>query len=226
MHTPTHVETDTHALPTRSKRFGNLTEATKSLLEKWASTSTQRLASGLGNPLNIHPERQVKGQSRANWSQCPQASVSGMGGGKECLFAPHPHWCPLCPQGSAFVLVKALPATSYSSSSPPSSSNSQWPARWLLRTSTSHPGRVVWANCPRHTRSASSPAEGAEGRESKDAKVLKYPQRRPLDSLRVLPLPETCYFPSFAATSLGKSPLRPRSSSEDLRRRCFPFLCS
>lgn len=82
---------------------------------------------------------------------------------------------PLCPQASAFVLVKALLTLNYSYSSPPSSRTSPWPAPWPLRTSTALHGAVVWANYSQCTRPASCPTKGAEGRGSKDAMVMKYP---------------------------------------------------
>jgi hypothetical protein len=80
---------------------------------------------------------------------------------------------PLFPQGSAFVLVKALPAMSCSFSSPPSSRISPWPAPWPLRTSISHPERMVWAEYLPLTRSASYPSEWGKRRGPKDFTVNK-----------------------------------------------------
>lgn len=68
----------------------------------------------------------------------------------------------LCPQESAFVLVKALPATNCSFSSRPSSRTSLWQAMLLLRTLTSLPRRVVLEKYLQRTRSASWPADWAE----------------------------------------------------------------
>lgn len=125
----------------------------------------------------------------------------------------------LCPQGSAFVSGKASPAWSYFSSSPPSSRTSLWPAPSPLRTLTSPPGRVVWAECPQCTRSDFWLVEAAEGRGSKDFRIMKYPhlcREQLLASLCIfLPLGDPWpagVLPLLGAVSLGKSSLPPHLS--------------
>lgn len=114
---------------------------------------------------------------------------------------PCPHCHPLCPQASAFVLGKAWPAPNYSSSSPPSSRTSPWPAPWPLRTSTSHPGRAGWAECPHLQDPVPAPPkklrEGGPGIPGSCASPPLW-RRAPCPAASLPPLRDvldTCLFP-------------------------------
>uniref|UniRef100_A0A5F9D7J2 Cytochrome P450 n=1 Tax=Oryctolagus cuniculus TaxID=9986 RepID=A0A5F9D7J2_RABIT len=123
------------------------------------------------------------------------------------------------PKGSAFVWAKASRGPSCSSSSPPSCRTSPSPAPCLPRTSTSLPGRVAWATCPRATRSASWPAEGATG-------TLPLPQSLGVPAsvengprlLPHLPASQTWGQP-------GPSPWSPRCEESSLWSHLLPMGC-
>ena len=89
------------------------------------------------------------------------------------------------------VLVKALLAQIYSSSSPSPSRTSPWPVPWSLRTSTRLSRRVEWAKCPQSTRSSSCPVKEAEGRWSR--------------------IPGSCVSPPLQRVAAGLSPCLPAS---------------
>ncbi|XP_021107397.1 cytochrome P450 2B4 isoform X2 [Heterocephalus glaber] len=81
----------------------------------------------------------------------------------------------IIPKGSVFALEKALPVLNCSSSSPPSFRISPFPAQWLLRTLTSHPRKLVWAEYPQRTRFTFCPTRWNNGRGIKDYRVIKCP---------------------------------------------------
>lgn len=147
--------------------------------------------------------------------------------GLPCERARNMHWlCAqagdlVCPQGSASVLVKALPVWNYSSFSPPFSRTSPWPALWPLKTSTSHPRRSVWAKCPLCTRSAFCLVKGAEGGgQSKNPRIMKYPTSAENSSLPLsgsscheethsqpAPSPPWCHRPGKVLSATSSQPI-------------------
>ena len=222
MNTHTHTHTRTHRVKHPSILWGHrtlwkLNRSLQTLSQKnEQGTFSPQLALAFRefwNPLRVYCHYRLK----ANPTQlcCNEHRCLGCGvwQGKVCALPRCTLWpeslclvstlwtSVLSSQGSVSVLAKASPAPNYSSSSPPSSRTSPWPALWPLRTSTLLPRRVGWATCPQNTRSGSCPVKGAEGRRLRMPGSYASP---PLQ--RMVPEPSPCLLASGQAVLWASIP--------------------